>query len=199
MTTIELLPATTHQALKVACHQCQTRYRVRHSNRLTSSASRTCRLVGPVRGGDTSDSAPSRDESFAEVDPSSDHRHHIHRHCHRSCPEEHCSFHGTGGTLLGMQIVNICLSIATVATIFGARLRSVVTGSVKPHSPVTDLPITGPAKSSIKDFSKRCWFLASHIFRWSPPIRFWHFPDGSTCCCKPWLAWCCSSTFRLPS
>lgn len=115
MTTIEPPADTTDQVLTVACHQCHTRYRVRHSNRLTPSARSTCPTCGARFAVVNFRPVPSQPTSFAEVAPPSNHQPSYSTDIAiRAAPTKHCSFHGTGGTLLGMQIVNICLSIATL-------------------------------------------------------------------------------------
>ena len=53
MTTSGTSADTTDHALKVDCHQCHTRYRVRHSNRLTSvSSQHLSDMRGTIRGGE---------------------------------------------------------------------------------------------------------------------------------------------------
>ncbi|MBI4001440.1 MAG: DUF898 family protein [Nitrospira defluvii] len=116
MTTIGTPADTTDPVLKIDCHQCHTRYRVRHSDRLTPSARSTCPTCGARFAVVSPRLAPSKKEPLAKAaPPSPDHpRSHSTGATAGAPPTKHCSFHGTGGTLLGMQIVNICLSIATL-------------------------------------------------------------------------------------
>ena len=168
MTTSGTSADTTDHALKVDCHQCHTRYRVRHSNRLTSSARSTCPTCGARFAVVSVRPTLSRPEPFADMMPAtSDYPRLMSLGAtdavHSSRP---CSFHGTGGTLFGMHIINICLSIATLGAyhFWGkAKIRRYLS-SAKLHSLLIGLPTTVPERSSIKDFSKRCWCSASHIF-----------------------------------
>lgn len=116
MPTIGTPADTTDQALKVDCHQCQTRYRVRHSNRLTASARSTCTTCGARFAVVNSNPTLSRDQPWAErMSAALDHPQLMSTSTPNAVPlSQHCSFHGSGGTLLGMHIVNICLSIATL-------------------------------------------------------------------------------------
>lgn len=114
MATTDTHAETGDHALSVACHRCLGRYRVRHSHRLTHKARSMCpacgarfAFVGPTR----SDEHQPVGETFP--DPL----------LLASAPSgtttgmvfvKRGSFHGTGGTLLGMQIVNICLTIITL-------------------------------------------------------------------------------------
>ena len=118
MTTIGTRANTTDDVLGVDCHQCHNRYRVRHSDRLRDSSRSICPSCGARFAVVSLRSAPSKNEPFAEaVSPSPNHPRSLSTGATGGAPPaKHCSFHGVGSTLLGMQIVNICLSIAT----FGA-------------------------------------------------------------------------------
>ncbi len=118
MTTIGTSLDTPGQALTIDCHQCLTRYRLHQPNRLRPSAHSTCRTCGarfavvslkPASSPGPLDQVTSQCErSLADLHP------HATEAAEDATAEKHCSFHGTGSTLLGMQIVNICFSMATL-------------------------------------------------------------------------------------
>ena len=106
---------TSDRALKLTCHRCLGRYRVRDLNRLTQAARSTCRTCGarfavviPIS---SSDKDPLLEEAARSEDLQSSLPHDSEG---GTLLTKHGSFHGIGGTLLGMQIVNICLTIATL-------------------------------------------------------------------------------------
>ncbi len=116
MTTTGTPADTNDRDSKVDCHRCRSRYRVRHSNRLTHSARSTCPACGARFAVVIPTPTPSEKDLLVEAKPFSPaHPPSISTGATAGTPPtKHCSFHGTGGTLLGMQIVNLCLSIATL-------------------------------------------------------------------------------------
>lgn len=99
MTTTDLQADTNDLALAVDCQRCESRYRVRHPHRLKHAARSTCPACG-ARFAIVALAPTTRNEvPPATVDASS---------------AERGAFHGTGGTLLGMHIVNTCLTIVTL-------------------------------------------------------------------------------------
>lgn len=115
MTRIDTTPDTNDHALKIGCHRCHTRYRVRRANRLTTSARSTCPTCGArfavVSLGPAAEIHTVAADSIPPSEPPQAHSTGRPNDTH---PTQHCSFHGAGGTLLGIQIVNICLSIVTL-------------------------------------------------------------------------------------
>ncbi len=102
MTTLPSPTDTSHLDLKIECHHCGRRYRVRHPQQLTHGARSTCPacqtpfavIVRPVMK--TTD-APARQSRSGET-----------------AALFQGSFHGRGNTLLGMQIVTFCLTLLTM-------------------------------------------------------------------------------------
>jgi len=115
MTTTELFADRNDRVLTVDCHQCKSRYRVRNPNRLKHSARSTCPVCGTRFAVLAPMLNPLEDSLAAIVLLSPPQR--------PSAPTEatigtlsteRSSFHGNGGTLLGMHLVNICFTIATL-------------------------------------------------------------------------------------
>lgn len=115
MNEIDTTPGTTDYNLKIDCHRCHTRYRIRHANRLTTSARSTCSTCGARFGVVNLGSTKAiRTVSFKTV-PTAEHPQTSSAGLLSDAhPGKRCSFHGTGDTLLGIQIVNLFLSIATL-------------------------------------------------------------------------------------
>lgn len=116
MTTTVSLADGDDRVLTVDCHRCQSRYRVRNPSRLKCSARSTCPACGARFAVAAPVSSPQEEPLFITATPLSPAQ-------STSTPTEatietpsteRCSFHGIGGTLLGMHLVNICLTILTL-------------------------------------------------------------------------------------
>ncbi len=116
MTTAAVHDDTSEGATRVTCHRCLSRYRVPPAQRLTHRSRSTCptcgarfAVVGPRPTAFGRD-LPDQEKSLPGVpSPSAD------PDATTSTPaRKRASFNGVGGTLLGMQIVNVCLTIVTL-------------------------------------------------------------------------------------
>ena len=105
----------TDPSVKIGCHRCHTRYRVRHPHRLTTSARSTCSACGAQFAVVSLRPVSAIRTVAVETAQFSEHPHlnSTDLTSEASTPKL-CSFHGSGGTLLGMQVVNIFLSLATL-------------------------------------------------------------------------------------
>ncbi len=114
MNTMETHTETSERAPRVTCHRCRGQYRIRDIHRLTHRARSICPACGTRFA--VVVPTPSEQHSHASGDlrpptlltsvPSGS--------AEPLDPIKHGSFHGAGGTLLGMQIVNVCLTILTL-------------------------------------------------------------------------------------
>lgn len=116
MTTSAEQDETHTHALGITCHRCLTPYRIRDRRRLTNASRSTCPTCGarfavvtptlPLHTGQPP--TPELIEALAPPAPApTDHDAQNHATMHGA-------FRGSGGTLLGMQIVNVCLTILTL-------------------------------------------------------------------------------------
>ncbi len=102
-------------AARVTCHRCLSHYRVRTLAQLTRASRSTCPICGARFAVVAPATASGQDSMEPEQVPSevcpppaeSD------ASTHRSSTIR-AAFHGAGGTLLGMQIVNVCLTLVTL-------------------------------------------------------------------------------------
>ncbi len=111
MTTIGTRTGTTDHILTVDCHQCHSRNRARPSHRLPQSSRSTYPDCGALFEVVVLTSGLSEHDPVEADRPSPAPPPAIPTGAH---PITYCSFHGTGGTLWGMQIVNLCLNIMTL-------------------------------------------------------------------------------------
>lgn len=103
-------------AARVTCHRCLSHYRVRALEQLTRASRSACHTCGarfaviePVLPVSTED-APSRQDRLSTVPARSSTSDAT---ASMSSPIR-ASFHGMGGTLLGMHVVNVCLTLVTL-------------------------------------------------------------------------------------
>ena len=116
MTTTPLSNETSHGTLAITCHRCQAQYRIRNAHRLTNASRSTCRTCGarfavlttaqPIDAGQTA----LHSLIEAQTPPAPDHSDRDQQHPSTM----HGTFRGSGGSLLGMQIVNVCLTLITL-------------------------------------------------------------------------------------
>ena len=110
------LAPSPNEAPRVECHQCQTRFRVRTPARLKPSARSTCptcgarfAVIGVSHSFPTARTRHTAAMVTPDVAPPTRGTEEAERRSRMKF-----SFHGIGGTLFGMQIVNICLTILTL-------------------------------------------------------------------------------------
>ena len=116
MTTATVHDERHDRAPRVTCHRCLSQYRIRAVHRLTQASRSTCPTCGarfavvapaPTASGQDSldhENIPSEIRSpSAASGETTDTR-----------ATKRATFYGAGGTLLGMQIVNVCLTIVTL-------------------------------------------------------------------------------------
>ena len=114
MNTMETHTETSERAPRVTCHRCLGQYRIRDIHRLTHRARSRC----PACGARFAIVIPTPPKEHPHA--SGDHRPPTpltsvpSRSTEALDPIKRGSFHGAGGTLLGMQIVNVCLTILTL-------------------------------------------------------------------------------------
>ena len=103
-------------AARVTCHRCLSHYRIRALEQLTRASRSTCPTCGArfavvdFLPSDSAEDAPTRRDMLSAVPDLS------------STPGATASmsspiraaFHGMGGTLLGMHVVNVCLTLVTL-------------------------------------------------------------------------------------
>lgn len=116
MTTSAVYDETSHGAPGITCHRCLTQYRIRDVRRLTDASRSTCRTCGArfaivtpalsIEAGHQ----PTHALADAQTLPAPDQADHI----QQSHSTMHGAFRGAGGTLLGMQVVNVCLTLVTL-------------------------------------------------------------------------------------
>ncbi len=116
MTTTPLSHETSHCTLGITCQRCLAEYRIRDTHRLTNASRSTCRTCG-ARFAVVTAALP--------IDPGRSALHPLNDAPTPPAPEQsdqdqqqlstiHGAFRGSGGTLLGMQIVNVCLTLITL-------------------------------------------------------------------------------------
>lgn len=116
MSTTPVSDETSHCTLGITCHRCLAQYRIRDVHRLTNASRSTCRTCGarfavltPVLPFDAEQ--PARHALIdASTPPAPDHS----DQGQRRHSTMHGTFRGSGSTLLGMQIVNVCLTLITL-------------------------------------------------------------------------------------
>lgn len=116
MPTTDLHDETSDHVLRVVCQRCLSHYRIRDSHRLTQAARSTCPTCG-ARFAIVAPAplSPDQDPLFQQaVRPTVRSPSVPSGSAARMPRTERGSFHGTGGTLLGMHIVNTCLTIVTL-------------------------------------------------------------------------------------
>lgn len=116
MTTSAVYDETSDCALGITCHRCLTQYRIRDVRRLTQASRSTCRTCGArfaivtpalsVEAGHQ----PAHALADAPTPPVPDQT----DHTQQNHSTMHGTFRGAGGTLLGMQVVNVCLTLVTL-------------------------------------------------------------------------------------
>ena len=114
MTTAALHDDTS--AARVTCHRCLSRYRVRALEQLTSASRSTCPTCGArfavveaISLRSDEDSPNQHDKPSAVPDASA-----TSGATASLSPPIRAAFHGVGGTLLGMHVVNVCLTLITL-------------------------------------------------------------------------------------
>ncbi|MCS6294705.1 MAG: DUF898 domain-containing protein [Nitrospira sp.] len=103
-------------AARVTCHRCLSHYRVHALERLSPASRSSCPTCGArfavveTVPADPGQDWPNQQDRLSSVpDPSST------PDATASMPPSiRASFHGMGGTLLGMHVVNVCLTLATL-------------------------------------------------------------------------------------
>ena len=101
---------------RITCHRCLSHYRVRALEHLTGASRSTCptcgarfAVVDPVSSA-SAEVLPTRQDRPSAVPDSA-----LPTDAAVSMPAPmRASFHGMGGTLLGMHVVNVCLTLVTL-------------------------------------------------------------------------------------
>jgi uncharacterized membrane protein YjgN (DUF898 family) len=114
MTTTDAQSETADHSPSVTCNRCLGRYRIRDARRLTGRSRSLCPTCGARFAVVVASPAVNQRQIEVQVPspvrfqpPATD--------APESTPSmQRGSFHGAGGTLLGMQIVNVCLTIVTL-------------------------------------------------------------------------------------
>jgi uncharacterized membrane protein YjgN (DUF898 family) len=103
-------------APRVTCHRCLSHYRVLALEQLTRASRSTCptcgtrfAVVAPVSASTVEDQPIRQDQRSAVSGPST-----ASGETASMPPPMRASFHGMGGTLLGMHVVNVCLTLVTL-------------------------------------------------------------------------------------
>ena len=116
MTTTAAHDETNRATLGITCHRCLAQYRIRDVHRLTNASRSTCRTCG-ARFAVVTPALPSNAGQpvlhtliNAPTPPAPDHSDQDQQR-HSTM---HGTFRGSGGTLLGMQIANIFLTLVTL-------------------------------------------------------------------------------------
>ena len=114
MTTTDAYTVTGDRTLSITCHRCLGRYRIRDARRLTDRSRSLCPTCGARFAAVVAAPAVNQRQIEGQV-PSPVLLHPPATDAPESTPSmQRGSFHGAGGTLLGMQIVNVCLTIVTL-------------------------------------------------------------------------------------
>ena len=114
MTTAALHDGTS--AARVTCHRCLSQYRVRALEQLTRASRSTCPTCGArfavveaIPSASDEDSPNQHDSPPTVSDASA-----TSGATDSASPPIRAAFHGMGGTLLGMHVVNVCLTLITL-------------------------------------------------------------------------------------
>lgn len=107
---------TSHCVPGITCQRCLTQYQIRDVRRLTHASRSTCRTCGahfavvtpaPTIVAEEQSIHPLADAPTPPAPDETTHRQQNHSTMHGA-------FRGAGGTLLGMQIANVCLTLVTL-------------------------------------------------------------------------------------
>lgn len=115
------------QTPHLECHKCRTRYRVRNPKKLKDRAKATCGKCGTrfivVALPDARQTSLASDISFHRGQPQGSDKIHTCSTGSQGTPQQF-SFHGIGGSLFGIQIVNVFLTLLTLGLYhFWAKVR----------------------------------------------------------------------------
>lgn len=114
MTTTDAQSETADHSPSVTCNRCLGRYRIRDARRLTGRSRSLCPTCGARFAVVVAAPAVNQRQIAVQV-PSPALLQPLASDAPESTPSiQRGSFHGVGGTLLGMQIVNVCLTIVTL-------------------------------------------------------------------------------------